>query len=371
MSKLFETTTIRNMTLANRFIRSATYEGLAGDDGSCTRKLIDMMTQLARVEVGLIITGLANVSRDGIVAPRQMGAYSDQLLPGLIRMTNAVHAEGGKIAMQIVHGGAEAPPSLTGTEAMGPSARGNEMIPSCRGMTREDIDRVVQDFSAATIRAQKAGFDGVQIHAAHGWLLSQFLSPYFNKRRDDYGGNVKNRARILLEVLESARNGAGEDFPLLIKINTEDFLDRGFSVDDMLKVATWLEASGIDAVEFSGGTRYSGSFFWSRKGSLESEEQEVYYRDTAKRYKQEIDVPLILTGGIRSYRVAERLINEGIADYIGVCRPLIREPNLFKRWKSGDTRKASCVSCNLCRGPLGEGKGLYCVIEEQSHNKET
>jgi len=231
-------------------------------------------------------------------------------------------------------------------------------------MAQEDIDRVVQDFGKAAARARKAGFDGVQIHAAHGWLLSQFLSPYFNKRTDAYGGSVQNRAKILLDVYSSIRNAVDADFPVLIKINSEDFLDGGFTVDDLLTVAGLLETAGIDVIEMSGGTRYSGQFFWSRKGPIESQYEEVYYRETAKRFKQQIRVPLTVTGGIRSYEVAEDLVHEGMCDYIGLCRPLIREPELCKRWKSGDRRKAACESCNLCRGPLGEGKGLYCVMEE-------
>ena len=367
MTRLFESTTIKNMTLANRLIRSATYECLAGDDGSCTPELIDLMARLAGAEVGLIVTGLAYVSPEGIVAPKQMGVYSDTLLPGLMKMTEAVHSREGKIVMQIMHGGAEAPSSLTGVEAMGPSERRGETGPACLAMAQEDIDRVVHGFGRAAARAQQAGFDGVQIHAAHGWLLSQFLSPYFNKRADDYGGNVHNRAKILLDVYSSIRNAVGADFPVLIKINSEDFLDNGFAVDDLLTVAGLLEKAGIDVIEMSGGTRYSGQFFWSRKGRIESQEAEVYYRETAKRYKRQIRVPLAVTGGIRSYEVAEGLVHEGICDYIGLCRPLIREPELCKRWKSGDRRKAACESCNLCRGPLGEGKGLYCVVENRTN----
>jgi 2,4-dienoyl-CoA reductase-like NADH-dependent reductase (Old Yellow Enzyme family) len=370
MTRLFETTTIENMALANRLIRSATYECLAGDDGSCTPELIDLMARLAKASVGLIVTGLAYVSPEGVVAPKQMGIYSDALLPGLTKMTEAVHANEGKIAIQIMHGGAEAPYTLTGVKAMGPSERKGETGLWCRPMAQEDIDRVVQDFGKAAALARKAGFDAVQIHAAHGWLLSQFLSPYFNERTDVYGGSVHNRAKILLDVYSDIRDAVGLDFPVLIKINSEDFLDNGFTVDDFLTVAGLLETAGIAAIEMSGGTRYSGQFFWSRKGSTESQVEEVYYRETAERYKCHIRVPLTVTGGIRSYEVAEELLNQRICDYIGLCRPLIREPELCKRWKSGDTRKAACNSCNLCRRALSEGKGLYCVMEKPASQEK-
>ena len=227
--------------------------------------------------------------------------------------------------------------------------------------TKEEIKDTINAFRDGAIRAHKAGFDGVQIHAAHGYLLSQFLSPYFNKREDEYGGDIENRARIVLDVVRSVRDAVGERFPVLVKINTEDFLDGGFSVDDMLRVARLLEKSGVDAIELSGGTilgiyigNFNISFSWIGEGG-------TYYEEAAKRYKSEIRIPLMLVGGIRSYEVSRRLVEEGLSDYISLCRPLIREPDLIRRWESGDTRDAECVSDNACFQPGIEGKGVQCV----------
>lgn len=371
MSILFEPTSINGMMLANRFVRSATYERMANDDGSCTQKLIDYMAQLAKGGVGLIITGDAYVSSEGQAVPRQMGAFNEKFLPGLQEMTRTVHKEGGKIAIQICHAGCLASPQLIGTTPIGPSiCRIGDGEP-CREMTIEDINAVISSFARAADLAKRAEFDAIQIHAAHGFLLSEFLSPFFNKRRDEYGGDIENRARIILEVLRSIRKVVGRNYPVLIKINSEDFLDGGFDTEDMLKVSSKLEHVGIDAVEISGGISVPfcisvpiSKFVPSRQGRIKSED-EGYYLDAAMRFKEKISVPLMLVGGIRSYDVSERLVREDVTDYISLCRPLICEPDLINRWKSGDIRPAVCLSDNLCLKSLREENELHCELEEK------
>jgi 2,4-dienoyl-CoA reductase-like NADH-dependent reductase (Old Yellow Enzyme family) len=365
MSKLFEKTVIKSLELANRFVRSATWEGMAGTDGSCTQPLIDLTAQLAEGGVGLIITGHAFVSPEGQAGPWQIGVQSDGMLPGLTAMADAVHRAGGKIALQIAHAGCYGFASGTGLEAVGPSCGIPETTPSCRELTREEISVICAAFGRAAGRAKAAGFDAVQIHAAHGYLLSEFLSPFFNRRGDEYGGSVENRARIVLEVLKSVRDAAGDDYPVLIKLNSQDFIDGGLTVDDMLVVAALLEKWGVDAIEMSGGTIYaSGEFSAIRTGVLANPEEEVYYRDAALRFKREISVPLMLVGGIRSLDVAEALVDEGVADYVSLCRPLIREPGLVNRWRSGDRRRVGCLSENACFGPLMKGEGLVCPVKK-------
>ncbi len=358
--KLFETTTLNGMVLANRFVRAATWEGMASDEGACLPKLIALMEELVCGGVGLIITGHAYVSREGQAGPWQLGACSDDLLPGLTEMTRTVHREGGKIALQLAHAGCHPYSKLACLDALGPSPLENKQGSFCREMTLGEIQETVKAFGKAAGRAQKAGFDGIEIHGAHGYLLSQFLSPYYNRRRDGYGGSLGNRARIVLEVLEAIRTSVGRGFPVLFKINSEDFLDGGFSVEEMLEVVSSLEKAGVDAIELSGGTKLSGKYIPIRKGEINSKEKEVYYREAAKKYRQKVNVPLILAGGIRSYEVAEECIDKGLADYISLCRPLICEPHLIKRWKSGDRRRAACLSDNRCIKPVIKGKGLYC-----------
>jgi len=364
MSRLFEQTTIKTLSLANRFVRSATWEGMAETDGSCSQKLVDLMVKLAQGGVGLIITGHAYVSREGQAGPWQMGIHSDGMLPGLSRMTDAVHREGGKIVVQLSHAGCYALSQITQMDAVGPSAPAPEGTPNCRELSREEIGRLCDAFGTAASRAKSTGFDGVQIHAAHGYLLSEFLSPFFNRRTDAYGGCPENRARIVREVLQSIRSAVGTDYPVFVKLNSEDFVDGGMSVDEMLSVAALLETGGIDAVEMSGGTIYaSGDYSSIRAGDPAAPEQEVYYRNAASRFKEKIGVPLMLVGGIRSFEVAEDLIDAGGADYISLCRPLIREPALVARWRAGDRRRAACLSENACFGPLLKGEGLFCVLD--------
>ena len=178
-------------------------------------------------------------------------------------MTGAVHKAGGKIILQLAHSGCQAQREHTGQEAWGPSVMDDKSGPLNREMTTEDIRKVVEAFGKGAARAERAGFDGVQIHAAHGYLLSQFLSPFFNKRKDEYGGSLENRARIVVEVLESIKGHVRADFPVMIKMNSQDFLEGGLSAGDAIKVAAILEASGIDAIELSGGR-------FSRESSLQS-----------------------------------------------------------------------------------------------------
>ena len=372
MSQLYENTTIKSMSLSNRFVRSATWEGMAADDGSCTLKLIETMVELARGGVGMIVTGHAFVSLEGQAGPWQMGVHDDKLLNGLSQMTNGVHEFESKIVMQLAHAGAHAATKLTGQEALGPSVKQSEEGPLCREISKEEIAKVIKAFAEGAERAKRAGFDGIQIHAAHGYLLNQFLSPFYNKRTDEYGGTIENRARIVLDILKAIRKVVGEAYPVLVKMNSSDFVEGGFTPQEMIEAASLLENAGIDAIEMSGGDpSYSGKFGPVRAGKIDSPEKEVFYREAAKQYKQKINVPLILVGGIRSFETAESLVKERIADYISFGRPLIREPHLVNRWKSGDISPATCLSDNLCFKPAMKGQGVYCLTEERVKSKKS
>lgn len=361
-SKLFDSTKIGNISLKNRFICSATWLGKANHDGTCSPGLISSMLPIARGEAGLLISEMAHVSAISQCAPYQMGVYDDRLLPGLKRMAEFVHKAGAPLVMQLVHGGLFSVPLMfTGQEPLGPSVLMTPNGPTGREMTKEEIRETVGAFKEAAVRAKNAGFDGVQIHAAHGWLLSQFLSPFFNKRNDEYGGSIENRARIVLEIIGSIREAVGEQFPVMIKINSDDFLEGGFNTDEMLHVSSMLEKYSVSAIELSGGT--IGALLTGNPASSFSPtgKNEVYYRNAAIQYKEKINIPLILVGGIRSFELAEELVNAGITDYISMCRPFIREADLVKRWKSGDLRISECISDSACFQPGMDGKGVHCV----------
>jgi len=276
-------------------------------------------------------------------------------------MTEAVHEVGGVIVVQLAHAGCRARPEVTGSQPIGPSPLPKQLGISCREMGAGDIEKIVSSFAEAAVRARKAGFDGVQLHAAHGYLLSQFLSRFFNKRKDDYGMGQRGRSRLLLEIVRRIKMEAGGDYPLLIKMNSEDFLEDGLTINQMLETAAMLEVEGATAIELSGGTPYSGKLNPLRQGKFDAPEKEVFYRQAAGMYKSKIGLPLLLVGGIRSFGMADNLIEEGITDFIGFSRPLICEPGLIARWKAGDQKPSICVSDNLCIKSLREGSELRCL----------
>jgi len=291
MSKLFETTTLNGMTLKNRFVRSATAEGMATEDGECTPRLIDLMSALADGGVGLIITGHAYVTKRGQAIPAQLGIYDDKLIPGLRAMTDAVHKRDGKIVAQLAHSGMLAIPKLISGPPLAPSAVEGIIEGPLQEMTIEDIHATVKAFGQAAKRAYEAGFDGVQIHAAHSYLLSQFLSPAFNHRTDAYGGGIENRAKMLLEALQVIRKRVGQDYPVLIKMNARDYLEGGLELEDSVQAGAMLKQAGVDAIEVSGGTFASGDLMPMRTGIL-TEEDEAYFKAEALAFKKQIDLPI-------------------------------------------------------------------------------
>jgi len=349
MNTLFESSSINTMSLANRFIRSATWEGMADDDGRCSPGLIELMTSLARGGVGLIITGHAYVHQNGRHSPWQLGIDRDELIPDLKGMTRAVHHHGGKIAVQLGYGGAYLSKSRL------------------RSLSGRDISELTWAYGQAAVRAKEAQFDAVQIFAAHGFLLSQFLCPRYNDRQDLYGGDIQNRARILLEVLEAVRQAVGPDYPVLVKLNAQDFVGNGLILQEAIQVGLMLQERGIDAIELSGGLLNNPNVL---RTHISSDADEAYLQEEARGFKEKIMVPLILGGGIRSYKVARQLFQHGVADYISMSRPFICEPDLIKRWQSGNLAKAACISCNNCVEQVKAGRGVSCkpLVESPENN---
>ncbi len=367
MTDLFESTSIKGMDLTNRFVRSGTWTGMATEEGYMTPKLKDLIVNVARGGVGLVVPDYSPVLKAGQSATRQLGIYDDAQIPGLSDMVEAVHGAGARIMAQLVHGGAHSKPEITGVEPMAPTAiprTPGKMgeFPGCREMTGKDFDDVVEGFRLAAFRARKAGFDGVQLHCAHGYLFSQFLSPFYNKRTDNYGGSVENRARIVADTYNQVRKEVGDNFPIMVKMNATDLIDGGITADEAFAAASIYTKIGIDAIELSGGTGWGlnvlGDF---DRTPMRIVKEEGYYRDLAKRLKAELDVLVILTGGVRKYETADKFVQDGIADYIGLCRPLIREPDLINRWQSGDTTESGCLSDNGCGVAAMMGKDLQCV----------
>lgn len=356
MSRLFEPGVINGLELSNRLVRSATWEGLADEAGRATEALNRVMVQLAQGGIGLIIASHTFVRPDGQAGPRQLGLYDDKLIPSFSAMTEAVHQAGGRIVAQLTHAGDRAETKLTKAPAMGPDQAG-----------LDDIRALQEAYILAAGRAKKAGFDGIQLHSAHGYLINQFISPALNHRDDDYGGGLENRARFALEVLAGVRREVGPDYPVLIKINGRDYLSGGLTIDQSSRICTLLARAGLDAIEVSGGNP-KGDQLPSRKG-ITSPDKEAYHRAEAEAIKKAVDIPVMVVGGIRSFEVAEALLTDGAADYVSLCRPLIREPDLAARWQAGDRRPATCHSDSLCFKPILADQGFYCYLDREEEDK--
>lgn len=362
MSKLFEPLLIGSMQIANRTVRSATWEGLADEDGFVKPALIDLLARLARFSVGLVIPGYFYVRPDGRGLPWQTGIWSDAHVEGLRQLTGAIHEQGGRAAAQIAHaGGRTRAETIGGQVPVAPSpVEGMAFGRTPRELAADEIRGLVEDFAAAAGRARAAGFDAVQLHAAHGYLISQFLSPYSNRRTDAYGGSPAGRRRFLVEVFEAVQAAVGGEYPVFMKINATDGIEGGITVDESVAAARELADRGLAAVEVSGGMAGSSENRPSRK-NIREPAQEAYFREMARAFKKALRIPVILVGGIKSRQVAEDVLNRGDADAVSMSRPLICEPDLVHRWKQGDTARAACVSCNRCLGEGLKGTGIACV----------
>ncbi|MBW2091094.1 MAG: NADH:flavin oxidoreductase [Deltaproteobacteria bacterium] len=366
---------IGRVEIKNRLVRSATYEAAATEKGEITDVQVDLYRALAQGGVGLIITGHAAVHPQGTVGHNMTRVSDDSFIPGLRKLAGAVHDLGAdcKIFLQLSHPGRQQPNE--GIEPVAPSPVFDNLFQRTpRPLTLEEIDEDIECFAQGIWRAQEAGFDGVQIHAAHGWLLSSFLSPHTNRREDRYGGSTENRTRILKEIYERGRKLVDPDFPILIKMNTQDFMPGGVDIEEAAKIGEALAGIGFSALEASGGmweaiTRSEEELGWkpvlipeSRVG-IKTRDQEAYFCPGAQAIKQRVDVPVILVGGIKSISKIEEILTEGHADFCAMARPLIRQPDLPNLWFTGqgpDT--AECISCNSCL-PTGEGPTRCRAVE--------
>jgi len=363
---LFEPVRIKNMELRNRFVRSATYDGCA-DDGYVTDKQVDLYTTLSEGGVGLIITGITYVHLSGKISKFQNSIAEDQFIEGFKRLSAAIHDRGAKIAVQLFHAGREARfPRSSNRIPISPSFL--EKDPSFkaeyRAMTESEIWEVIRAFGDGAKRAREAGFDAVQIHGAHAYLLSQFLSPYTNRRDDEWGGDLKNRLRIHREIYQDVRQKVGEDYPVLIKIGVQDGFPGGLDFSEGKLAAIYLAELGFDALEISQGLRGPSDEDTEFRTKINTLDREAYFRNWCRQIKNLVEVPIIMVGGLRTFKLMEEIIQNKGADFISLSRPLIRDPGIINEWKRGDRRRAECISCNKCLEGLMRGETLQCVQRE-------
>jgi len=372
MPVLFEKTSIGKLDLNNRSIRSATWSAVCDQKGYVTDRAIEFYAKLAEGGVGLIITGFQYVMTNSVAMPYQMGNYRDDMLDGFKRLAHAIHSKGGKVMAQLAHTGSKANPELFPQEGYvwGPSVVPEPVtgrIP--KEMPRQDIATLVDAFASAASRVKNAEFDGIQLHGAHGYGINQFLSGFTNRRNDEYGGDISKRYRFLGEVLEAVRGTVGKNFPIFIKLSGADYYDGGLVPEESLYVARRLQDDGIDCIEVSAGSRGIPSGLVPSRPNILKEEDEAYLSEMARSFKETVKVPIVTVGGIRSPSVISRILSGGFADYVALCRPLIREPHLINRWESGDLEKATCVSCNGCFETGLSGLGVTCKLDANPKKK--
>ena len=351
---LFRPMRVGPVTVAGRLLRSATSEEACDEDGRPTPALRDILVALARGGTPRINTGYAYVMENGKSSPAQNGLHSDELVPGWRTATEAVHdaAPDCRLFVQLMHGGRQIEPRFV-AEPVGPSAVpivGTDIRP--REMTSREIAEMIEAFGQAARRAREAGFDGIQIHCAHGYLVSQFLSPYCNRRSDEWGGAPERRRRFMLETLDRVRESAGPDLAVTVKLNCEDFHPEGLALAESCEAARSLAEKGIDGIEVSGWIRDGDERHSPSRIGDPAPTQEGYYLSQAREIKKAAGtVPVGVCGGFRSRKAIEAALDVDGLDFVALSRPFIAEPDLADRFRAGQER-ATCISCNQCARPL-------------------
>jgi 2,4-dienoyl-CoA reductase-like NADH-dependent reductase (Old Yellow Enzyme family) len=360
MSLLFTPVNIGTLELPNRIMRSATAERMADEKGYPREQFYDFYRTLAAGGTGLIVTGHMYVHPSGKCHPEMTGVYEDEQIPGLARLADVIHAEGGKVIVQINHGGMQCAKDIVkGTIA--PSAIADDFLPQpAREMSLEEVELLIDAYAQAARRVQEAGFDGVQLHGAHGYLINQFISPFVNQRNDEWGGNFEHRIGFLREVTKAVRKQVGEDYLVMIKFGMQDGIEGGLSADEGARVITKMAKMGLDGIEISGGIRSTNS-----KKGIRRPEEEAYFRPLVQQARLVTDLPLALVGGLRTLGVMEDVLASGNADLVSLCRPLISEPDFPNQLKAGLKDKSRCISANNCWAEeSGMGIGCKCPLEK-------
>ncbi len=369
LKNLFNPGKIGKVNIKNRIVRSATWESRATEDGYVTDSLIKFYEELAEGGIGLIITGYIAVDPIGAHTTRMTRIYDDSYIPGQKKLVSAIHEYSDvKVAAQIGHTGNNV--INRNLETVGPSPLRDPLTKKfCRELKNEEIQEITTKFAEAGFRAYECGYDMIQLHAGHAYLLSDFISPFTNRRNDDYGGSTLNRLKIVIDIYNQIRDNLGKAFPITIKLITQDFLGKGKGLDleEGVEIAKQLVEIGFDAIEPTSGR--TSLRITNNKSfpsiNFSSPDDGNYYLPNAIALKPIMkDCPLILMGGIRNPISADNLLKEKIADFISMSRPFIYEPDLANRWNSGDLSPSLCTNCNACFG-IGERREVYCVIKKK------
>jgi 2,4-dienoyl-CoA reductase-like NADH-dependent reductase (Old Yellow Enzyme family) len=378
MKQVFEQSSLGNLTLRNRIIRAATHEGMAHSDGMPTDDLLQLYKKLAAGGVGAIITGYVSVMQSGRTFPNQRMFDNDSYIDTYRAINDQLKQFNTPIILQIAHGGSRSMSKITGQAVISASRRKkNDYGDPVKEASEAEIHSIIKAFAAAVVHAKEAGFDGVEIHAAHGYLLSEFVSPVLNKRKDHWGVSTENRLRIVTEILSQARKEVGSGFPILVKMSGQDEFKRGLEIAEAMKIAQLLQAASCDAIEVSCGY---GDFMYAvrmpkfpvdailglmpRYRDMPGYQKNLfrilapflvktrtplsnYNVHLAERIKQNVDIPVIAVGGIRNLRDIRTIISEKDLDFVSLSRPFIIEPDIVNRFQRGQ-ESSRCINCGYC-----------------------
>jgi len=387
MSVLFTPKNIGPVTIQNRFVRSATCECMANKNGEVTKDLLNLYSKLSENNIGLIITGHCFVSKIGKSDEYQIGIHNDNMINGLKKLVNIVHKNNCKIAIQLSHAGLQYGPEIKGKPIAPSSIRSPVTLKKPKKMNEKNINNTIQEFKDAANRAFETGADAVQIHSAHGYLVNEFISPFFNKREDKWGGTDEKRFGFLRKIILQIKEVKPSDRAILVKLNTNDYTKKpGINPNLATKYSKWLKEIGIDAIEIScGASHFSYMNIWRGKHPtkeilyafpkwkrpiikmiIKKNEGKYYFEkeynlDAAKQIKTAVgNLPIMLVGGIRDISNMEKIILNKHADFLSMCRPFIKEPDLVEKIKNKNIREASCTSCNKCFAAITNHMPIAC-----------
>jgi 2,4-dienoyl-CoA reductase-like NADH-dependent reductase (Old Yellow Enzyme family) len=386
-TKVFESARLGPVTLKNRIIKSATFEG-ATPKGSVTDRLIEFHRRVAAGGAAMTTVAYLAVSPEGRT-DRHCIVLGEDSVKELARVVEAVHDLGAAASAQVGHAGPVANSRSNGTSALSPSRRFGASGSPTRAVSDEDIRRITDDYRRGAGTAVEAGFDCVEIHLGHNYLLSAFLSPKLNRRSDQWGGSLENRARFPRQVVAAVREGVGDRAAVTAKLNMDDGVEGGFWVEESLEFARMLEADGsLDAIELTGGSSLSNPMYLFRGEAPRPEFaatlpapmrlgfrvvgkrflreypfEEAFFLPYARQFLGALKIPLILLGGVNQLETAERAIGEGFS-FVAMARALLREPDLVARWEKGDRTDGRCIHCNKCMPTIYSGTRCVLVTEE-------
>jgi 2,4-dienoyl-CoA reductase-like NADH-dependent reductase (Old Yellow Enzyme family) len=371
------------LTLRNRIIKAATFEGMSFR-GKVSDALIDFHRAMAAGGVGMTTVAYCAVSPGGRGAPHEL-VPRPELVPDLRRLVDAVHGEGAAVNAQVGHAGPIGNARVTGSKALAASSGFSPLGTRYHAASLADIETAIADFATAAGLLAEAGFDAVEIHMGHHYLINSFMSPRFNKRDDEWGGDVERRARFPREIAKAVRAAVGSDVAVLAKFEMEDGVARGLTVADSLPIAKLLEADGmLDALELTGGGSLANPMYLFR-GDVPRKEfaatlppvlrpvfklvgkrfmpeypfEEAYFLSEARQFREALSMPLVLLGGITKIETVEQALDEGF-DFVAMGRALLREPDLISRMQAGSATESICIHCNKCMPTIY--RGTHCVL---------